>query len=206
MKKLRARDKSDADVKFKLQGEQIHSTSQDILKYHDYFNCMAQAISILTENVNMQMEADNSDLLDRRLMALYGVTDNKPTKMDIAGTLTKKMTNKKGLYRDNQSNDAPTQATGTHHQGSKNDLQHNFLQDTSSRVSSEDRAIFTKDGSVEQYLDAHIPRIDSVDGSRGPPKDGDYTGYDNIRQISGGDAGRHDLPIKINQQCLAHQT
>ena len=149
MKKLRARDKSDADVKFKFQGEKLHTNSQDMLKYHDYFNCMAQAISILTENVNMQMEADNSDLLDRKLMALYGVTDNKPTKMDIAGTLTKKMTNKRGLHQDNQQQDALTQATGTQHQGSKIDLHHNFLQDTSSRVSSEDRAILKADGSVD---------------------------------------------------------
>ena len=53
MKKMRARDKSDADVQFKQQGEKIYTTSKDLLKYHDYFNCMAQAISILTENVNM---------------------------------------------------------------------------------------------------------------------------------------------------------
>lgn len=40
----------------------------------------------------MQMESENSDLLDRKLMALYGVSDGKPTRMDIAGTLTKQMT------------------------------------------------------------------------------------------------------------------
>jgi hypothetical protein len=37
----------------------------------------------------MQMEAENSDLLDRKLMALYGVSDGNPTRMDIGGTLTK---------------------------------------------------------------------------------------------------------------------
>ena len=37
----------------------------------------------------MQMESENSDLLDRKLMALYGISDNKPSKMDIGGTLTK---------------------------------------------------------------------------------------------------------------------
>jgi len=28
------------------------------------------------------MEAENSDLLDRKLMALYGIIDGKPSKMD----------------------------------------------------------------------------------------------------------------------------
>ena len=31
------------------------------------------------------MEAEHSDLLDRKLMALYGVSDGKPTKMDSGG-------------------------------------------------------------------------------------------------------------------------
>ena len=30
-------------------------------------------ISMLTENTNIQMEAEYGDLLDRKLMALYGV-------------------------------------------------------------------------------------------------------------------------------------
>lgn len=50
---MRARDKSDTEVKLKHLGEKLHNTCKDLLKYHDYFNCMAQAISILTENVNM---------------------------------------------------------------------------------------------------------------------------------------------------------
>jgi len=32
----------------------------------------------------MQMEAEHADLLDRRLMALYGLHPSKPTKMDQA--------------------------------------------------------------------------------------------------------------------------
>jgi len=39
----------------------------------------------LAENINMQMEGENSDLLDRKLMALYGVSDGRTTKMDQAG-------------------------------------------------------------------------------------------------------------------------
>ena len=59
------------------------------------------------------MVAENSDLLDRRFMSLYGIDDNRLTKMDNGGTLRKNMTNKRGFHQDLQSNDAPTQATGT---------------------------------------------------------------------------------------------
>ncbi len=38
-----------------------------------YFETVAQTISILSENINMQMEAEYADLLDRKLMALYGL-------------------------------------------------------------------------------------------------------------------------------------
>ena len=47
---------------------------------------LAQTISLLTENINMQMEAENSDLLDRKLMALYGISDGKATMMDQGGS------------------------------------------------------------------------------------------------------------------------
>jgi len=35
------------------------------------------------------MEAEFSDLLDRKLMALYGISDGKPTKLDSFGMETK---------------------------------------------------------------------------------------------------------------------
>ena len=37
---------------------------------------------MLIESLNLQMESENSDLLDRRLMALYGVHNELPSKMD----------------------------------------------------------------------------------------------------------------------------
>jgi len=43
----------------------------------------------MTENINMQMESDYSDLLDRKLISLYGMQDGNPTKMDSLGTETK---------------------------------------------------------------------------------------------------------------------
>ena len=47
---------------------------------------LAECISVLTENVNMQMEAEWADLFDRRLMGLYGLDGRNPTKMDLHGT------------------------------------------------------------------------------------------------------------------------
>jgi len=43
---------------------------------------------MLTENINMQMEAEYSDLFDRKLISLYGMKGDRPTKMDQAGTLS----------------------------------------------------------------------------------------------------------------------
>jgi hypothetical protein len=73
MQKLRARDKSDSDVHFEEQGDKIFKNASEIMRHNDYFNILAQAISILTENLNMQMEAEHSDLLDRKMMSLYGI-------------------------------------------------------------------------------------------------------------------------------------
>jgi hypothetical protein len=44
---------------------------------------MATILSSLVENVNMQMEAETADLLDRRMMQLYGVAFEKPDKNDL---------------------------------------------------------------------------------------------------------------------------
>jgi hypothetical protein len=43
---------------------------------------VAQTISILSENINMQMEAEYADLLDRKLMALYGLQQGKVSQVD----------------------------------------------------------------------------------------------------------------------------
>jgi len=37
------------------------------------------------------MEAENSDLFDRKLMSLYGAKTEQPTKMDIAGANSKRV-------------------------------------------------------------------------------------------------------------------
>jgi len=38
---------------------------------------------MLIENINMQMEAEAADLLDRRLMSLFGVNQEKVDKIEV---------------------------------------------------------------------------------------------------------------------------
>jgi len=40
-------------------------------------------LSTIIENVNMQMEAETSDLIDRRMMQLFAVAHPTPTKNDV---------------------------------------------------------------------------------------------------------------------------
>lgn len=46
---------------------------------------MAQITTMLTENVSMQMEAENSELIDKQAMALYGLREDLPSKIDQFG-------------------------------------------------------------------------------------------------------------------------
>ena len=44
---------------------------------------------MLIENINMQMEAEIADLLDRRMMSLFGVNPTKVDKIDVQNTSKK---------------------------------------------------------------------------------------------------------------------
>jgi len=50
------------------------------------FEAIAIVNSMLIENVNMQMESEVADLLDRRMMSLFGVSQKPPTKLDVQNT------------------------------------------------------------------------------------------------------------------------
>ena len=47
------------------------------------FEAIAIVNSMLIENVNMQMEAEIADLLDRRMMSLFGVNPEKVNKLNV---------------------------------------------------------------------------------------------------------------------------
>lgn len=50
------------------------------------FESIGTVTTMLIENINMQMEAEISDLLDRKMMSLYGVQHDKLDKVDVTNT------------------------------------------------------------------------------------------------------------------------
>jgi len=160
----------------------------------------------------MQMEAENADLLDRKLMALYGLQTGKPTKMDQAGH--------ESLFTA-KHDDKLVSISGEATQAGSNTLL-NFNSKlprdpvststllsagaTAGREPSNDPV--NAAGSIECYLDAHIPRIEPADNSASRKAIGTQASpsHENIRANSGAELPRWDMPIKINQKCLSHQT
>jgi hypothetical protein len=86
MQKNRARDKTDQGLQYKNFYQALDASRSDVVRHQGYLETVAQTISLLMENINMQMEAEYSDLVDRKLISLYGIKPGKPTKMDQAGT------------------------------------------------------------------------------------------------------------------------
>lgn len=50
------------------------------------FEAIAIVNSMLIENLNMQLEGESADLLDRRMMSLFGMQGGEPTKLDVQNT------------------------------------------------------------------------------------------------------------------------
>jgi hypothetical protein len=82
MQKLRARDRSDYDSQLQKLDARVAENREDIDRQGTYFDTFAQSIALITENINMQMEAENADVYDRNLMSLYGSKEENPTFMD----------------------------------------------------------------------------------------------------------------------------
>lgn len=75
-------------MKFSTHDAKLETLSEHQLKHQEYFGAIAKIISIITENLNMQMESENADNLDRQLMALYGVHPSHPNRMHFYGKET----------------------------------------------------------------------------------------------------------------------
>lgn len=82
MKKLRARDRSDYDIILTKQEEKIEALKAEILRHSTYFEVFANSISLLTENINMQMESEFADISDRNLMSLYAIQNKNASIYD----------------------------------------------------------------------------------------------------------------------------
>ena len=82
----RARDKSDVDMKF---AELLQSSAGHGKKLEEHgvnFEAIAIVNSMLIENLNMQLEGESADLIDRRMMSLFGMQGGDPTKLDVQNT------------------------------------------------------------------------------------------------------------------------
>jgi hypothetical protein len=67
-----ARAKSDTDLKLAKQQAEISQQDQRLEAQGVSFSEMAGVIAMLIENVNMQLEAETTDLVDRRQISLFG--------------------------------------------------------------------------------------------------------------------------------------
>lgn len=85
----RARDKSDYDTAFKKQVDDINYHGEKLAEFQVNFEALAIVNSMIIENINMQMESEMADLLDRRMMSLYGVESKPATKLNVQNTSKK---------------------------------------------------------------------------------------------------------------------
>ena len=74
------------DIMFRAQVEDIKSHSAKLEEFAVNFEAIAIVNSMLIENINMQMEGEIADLLDRRMMSLYGISEKQASKLDVQNT------------------------------------------------------------------------------------------------------------------------
>ena len=89
--KQRARDKADLDITLKTQADQVKYHAEKLEGFAVNFEALAIVNSMMIENINMQMESEIADMLDRRMMSLYGINmQNQPNKIDAQQNTSKK--------------------------------------------------------------------------------------------------------------------
>lgn len=79
---MRARDQSDNDQRHKRNEDNIIKHLEMLQDHATHFESLGTVTTMLVEGVNMQLEAELSDLLDRSTMALYGITTHKKSQKE----------------------------------------------------------------------------------------------------------------------------
>ncbi len=184
--KQRARDKADNDIRHQKNEDRIGLIDKKLNEHHDSFSALAVVTSMLIENINMQMEAEMADLIDRRMMSLFGVQPTKVDKIAVQNT-TKEL--KKSLHPGISRSPDPQKP------------------ETSLEVDVGLPSIDIKRGSIG------ITNIlqDNIDGSelKGGSQNYNLTGRQELREIADEyllaeqklqETGK--LPITIENQCL----
>ena len=104
MQQKLARDRSDYDRKFSQHWDFMSKLDVNVARDQEYIETLSIIISTLLENVNMQMEAETADMIDRRMMQLFGVAHKNLEKSDVMN-LSKPLNDvkngdTKGMYGD----------------------------------------------------------------------------------------------------------
>lgn len=89
VQRLRARDATNNDLRHKKNEEDIQKQQEMLGEHAQHFESIASVTTMLLENINLQMEAECADLLDRKFVALYGAQAGDLDKVDVTGTDTK---------------------------------------------------------------------------------------------------------------------
>lgn len=145
------------------------------------FGTLAQAVSMMVENLNMQMESEYADLVDRNLMSLYGA---KPIDPEVKGKRSGSV--QKLKYGDYSLLSAS--GLGLNRVVSKYD---------------EDGDLLPPDQEVR------LGDIQSVDKLKHDPSEplAPDRNFDDIREQSGRIIPPpKGIPVTLQQKCMTHQT
>ena len=82
---MRARDRSDLDNAINGLDTRLKYVTKLAENHQSFLGSISKMLSIVIESLNMQMEAENADQLDRQMMSLYGLQKEKPSAMDMFG-------------------------------------------------------------------------------------------------------------------------
>ena len=74
IQRMRARDHTDYENRHKATELKLEQHLTVLTDFSQHFDSIGTVTTMLVENMNMQMEAEFCDLLDRKLISLYGVT------------------------------------------------------------------------------------------------------------------------------------
>jgi hypothetical protein len=81
--KQRMRDKADNDLRHNKVEDKVEHVEKKLGEQHEFSSTLSIVTTMLIENVNMQMESEMADLIDRRTMSLFGVVPAKVDKLVV---------------------------------------------------------------------------------------------------------------------------
>lgn len=71
---------------FERHGTDLKNHQMQLTDHGMHFETMASVITMLIENINMQMESEVCDLVDRKMIGLYGAAQSKLDKIEVTGS------------------------------------------------------------------------------------------------------------------------